>query len=481
MKRITAMILTFFLLSAFAWAETGVQGEMEPAGEPLVSAEQARTYVEELLSGDAEALEGAFLHTEELMEALTQMGGLAGLQKQLKTLGKLKGTGTVSVKKTGDYTSFAVPCRFTFRKLNIVLNADQEGRIGGIVTDVYAEGEETDPEDPALETGSGGEGSGRETESAGEISWREKALALPVNGLGELPGILTLPDGEGPFPAVVLVHGSGPHDMDETLADNKPFRDLAEGLAERGIAVYRYDKRTYVYGNEMASDFSLTLYGETIEDAAGAVSLLAGCAEIDPDRIWVLGHSLGGQALPAINDALESPAAGFIFMAAPARDLLTLLREQYDFLYSMDESEADETEKAQREEVYAMLDRLEDPDSLPEEEAVFGAYPAYWKFILNYNALETAEQISVPCLVLQGEEDYQVSMEDFELWKNAFEAGEEDGGEPQWSFRSYPGLTHIFSEGKKENAQADYFEAKKVSDEVIGDIAGFILSSSHGE
>ncbi|WP_218966734.1 S9 family peptidase [Paenibacillus sp. LK1] len=83
-----------------------------------------------------------------------------------------------------------------------------------------------------------------------------------------LNGFLTLPeDGSSKVPALVLVHGSGPADMDEKVGNHFPFKDLAEGLSDKGIAVLRYDKRTLVYEKEMKNDTSLSVKEETIEDA----------------------------------------------------------------------------------------------------------------------------------------------------------------------------------------------------------------------
>src|SRR5947209_7348046 len=110
-------------------------------------------------------------------------------------------------------------------------------------------------------------------------------------GQGEwvLPGTLSLPVGDGPFPAVVLVHGSGPQDRDEAIGPNKPFRDLAWGLASQGIAVLRYDKRTKVYPEKMRDLVStITVKQEEIDDALDAVSLLRDISEVNSQRIFVL-------------------------------------------------------------------------------------------------------------------------------------------------------------------------------------------------
>ena len=109
------------------------------------------------------------------------------------------------------------------------------------------------------------------------------------HGRWVLPATLSVPQGDGPFAAVLLVHGSGPSDRDETIPPNKPFRDLAWGLASQGIAVLRYEKRTKVYGASLERD-TLTVKEEVIDDALEAVALLRDRPEIDAQQIFVLGQ-----------------------------------------------------------------------------------------------------------------------------------------------------------------------------------------------
>ena len=267
---------------------------------------------------------------------------------------------------------------------------------------------------------------------------------------------------------MVLVHGSGPSDRDESIGMLKPFRDIAEDLAGKGIAVYRFEKRTLVYGGIMAADRSATLMDESVVDAARAVQMLAGQEKIDPERIFVLGHSLGGTAIPAIDLELKSKpvhARGYILMAPGARRLDEMIRDQYDFLAAlMPEAESE------REAVFADLDRLENPDALKEEDVIAGAYAEYWKWLIGYDAVSLAADIDVPCLLLQGEEDYQVTMEDYQLFRNATE------GMDNWIFKSYPGLVHTFTEGKKAEGPAAYTRNGHVSGNVTADIAEFILN-----
>ena len=134
----------------------------------------------------------------------------------------------------------------------------------------------------------------------------------------KLRGTLSLPVGDGPFAAVLLVHGSGPNDRDETIGPNKPFRDIAWGLASQGIAVLRYDKRTKVYGEKM-KDLGLiatiSVKEEVVDDVLAAVALmLHSIPQLNPQRIFVLGHSLGGYLAPRIGAAEDTILDQFTYI-----------------------------------------------------------------------------------------------------------------------------------------------------------------------
>jgi dienelactone hydrolase len=183
-----------------------------------------------------------------------------------------------------------------------------------------------------------------------------------VNGKFELPGTLTLPKGDGPFPAVVLVHGSGPHDQDETIGPNKGFKDLAYGLAAHGIAVFRYTKRTEKYGEKSSDDpAKLTVDDEVISDARAAVALVAQQPKINPKQVFLLGHSLGAYLAPRIATG-DSQIAGIAILGANTKPIEQVIVEQVRYLASKGGAPADEAAK-QVSSVEAAEKQIESPDA----------------------------------------------------------------------------------------------------------------------
>ncbi|MGE5740564.1 MAG: alpha/beta fold hydrolase, partial [Candidatus Aminicenantes bacterium RBG_16_66_30] len=247
-------------------------------------------------------------------------------------------------------------------------------------------------------------------------------------GSGEwaLPGTLTMPRGDGPFPALVLVHGSGPNDRDESLGPNKPFKDLAWGLATRGIAVLRYDKRSKVYGKKIVADHKLeaamTVKDETIDDALAAAALLEKTRGIDPRRVFILGHSLGGFLMPRIARAAEPlNVAGFISMAGLTRPLDDTIIRQMTYLYGLAGAAVSDEDKKKLEDLkseVAKIKALTDADKGSTTKLI-GAMPTYWLDVRGYDPPETAKKVKRPMLILQGGRDYQVQTVDLENWKKA--------------------------------------------------------------
>ena len=158
---------------------------------------------------------------------------------------------------------------------------------------------------------------------------KQEKIILGQGSRFPLKGMLTLPDGDGPFPAVVLVHGSGSSNMDEKVGKLTPFKDIALGLADRGIASVRYDKRSYAHGLKMVLDRKtvITAREETIDDALLAASLLRSDSRIDPDRVFLLGHSMGGMLAPRI-ECSGGDFRGLILLAGTPRRMEEVLADQ---------------------------------------------------------------------------------------------------------------------------------------------------------
>jgi hypothetical protein len=293
------------------------------------------------------------------------------------------------------------------------------------------------------------------------------------SGEWELPGTLTLPKGEGPFPAVVLVHGSGPNDRDETIGPNKPFRDLAWGLASQGIAVLRYDKRTLTYRDQFSGEdiLGLTLKEETVDDALAAAQLLRQTDRIDPARIFVLGHSQGAMAAPRIGVG-DPGLAGLILLAGPSRPMEDLVLEQLTYLAGIDGS-IDE-DKADLDLQATAVARVKDPNLSPDAPASdlpLGIPPRFWLDLREYNQVDVAKAVSMPLLILQGGRDYQVLADkDFAGWQAGLE------GKGNITFKLYPELNHLFIAGEGPSTPAEYDVEGHVSQEVIDDIAAWILN-----
>jgi dienelactone hydrolase len=284
-----------------------------------------------------------------------------------------------------------------------------------------------------------------------------------------LPATLSIPAGGAGRPAVILVHGSGPHDRDETVGGARVFRDLAWGLASRGIAVLRYEKRTKVHGARMGGD--VTVDDEVIDDAVAALAYLRAHPAVDPARVYVIGHSLGAQLAPEIAQR-DGRTAGAVLMAAPARPIEVLMHEQLTYLRSLPMNAAPESQ-ARIDEALAQVDRLL-AGTAPDTALVLGAPASYFRDLKRRDAVAVARTIETPLLVLQGERDYQVTMEDFGLWQQAASS------RAAVTLRSFPGLNHLFVAGTGAPTPAEYATPGFVAVEVVEAIAAWIRGGGAG-
>ncbi|MEI8135184.1 MAG: alpha/beta fold hydrolase [bacterium] len=280
-----------------------------------------------------------------------------------------------------------------------------------------------------------------------------------------LGGLLTLPREGSNFPVVVMVHGSGPHDRDETIKDNKPFADLAYGLATMGIASIRYDKRTFIYGAKSSSTpATITLQSETVDDAVSALKLAQKIKEIDPKQIYLLGHSQGALCAPRIAKATPF-IAGIIMLAGNARAFEDVIADQMAFLLpqQLPKKQADSVMEVVNKQIARVK---KGPISDENGKLPLGLPAGYWKDLKSYDQVAVAKSLPMKMLFLQGEKDYQVTMTDFNLWKKSL------ASKSNASFISYPGFFHLFFKG--EGKPSDYDKDGHVDKKVIDDISSWI-------
>lgn len=369
--------------------------------------------------------------------------------------GKLKSKGDWKTDNVGEVTIYYRDLEFERYNLRFMLAFDADGGMNTIRLAPI----------PAA--------SAAKSESYDDTKLVEKAITVGADGF-KLPGTLSIPklavtSGARKMPCVILVHGSGPNDRDETVGPNKPFRDLAWGLAERGIAVVRYDKRTKVYGvNSVPAGRVLDYDTEAVEDALATVSQVSTFPEIAMDSIYVLGHSLGGTLAPRIAEKSKG-LAGIIILAGLARPLEDTIEEQFAYISSLTDSAANA--KAQLTELRRQVTNVKKlgTDTFNKQIPLPLNLPrSYWEFANHYKPVEIAAHLKLPIFVLQGERDYQVTMEDFSLWRSGLLSCKNA------CFKSYPKLNHLLQEGSGKSTPFEYTQASPVPSYVIDDIAFFV-------
>lgn len=410
-----------------------------PAAALAASPQQAaNTLLDRLQAGDYTAATADF---DARMHAALTPQKLAAVWTSLqRQLGPLQERGHSEQQTEGTTTLVLVPLQYAKGELQARVGVDTEGKISSLL--IVPAASAAPPAAPDADA--------RYTEQAASV--------------GDLPGTLTLPKGTGPFPAVVLVHGSGPHDRDETIGPNKPFLDLAHGLAEHGIAVLRYDKRTYAKPESMAGA-RLSVDGETTNDAVAAIASLAGNRAIDANRIYLFGHSQGALLAPRIA-ARSRHVAGIVLLGAPARPFLDLLLEQMRALGSP---------QSAIDQVQAEVRRIREP---PPAGAAAGdtvrllGIPVPAAYARDLDRIDPVAELRtlgpMPVLWLQGERDVQVTAPDWQRWQQAL------GEDRRATLHRYAQLNHLGIAGSGAPSPAEYGQPGHVDPQLIADTAQWI-------
>jgi dienelactone hydrolase len=415
-------------------------------GEEFDSTEAAtRELIADLARGDMGAASEGF---DEAMRSALSPERLEQVWRTVEAgVGPLIGVVGVRLERRGQHRLSIARCRFQRGDKLVKVAYDSRGRVVGLF---FVDA----PFQPAWTLPT----------YANPATFEERSVVVGRDP--ELPGVLSLPRRPRPVPGVVLVHGSGPLDADETVGGAIVFKDIAFGLASRGIAVLRYAKRTLV-----APAGVVTVKEEVIDGALAAIDLLAKAPEVDPERIVVLGHSLGGYLAPRIAHA-DSRVAGLVILAGNARPIQDVLIDQLRYLVSMAPDKP--ALNAALEEARHLKAVVEDPTLRPDRpmpRLAGGVTGAYFLDLRSYRPDAVAASLTCPMLIVRGDRDYQVTSADFETWKGAL------GGQSNVSFKQYQGLNHVFVAGSGPSTPAEYERPDHVEESLINDIGRWIAAA----
>jgi len=285
-----------------------------------------------------------------------------------------------------------------------------------------------------------------------------------------LAATLTIPQGDGPFPAVLLITGSGPQDRDETLLGHKPFLVLADYLTRHGIAVLRADDRgtgksTGVFGNATTADFAT--------DVEAGFSYLKTRTEVDPHKIGLVGHSEGGVIAPMV--AARNKDVAYIVMMAgtgvSGDQVLVAQGEAIELANGKDPAEAAK-DAAKKKEMIALVETEKDPDNLEKElkEKMTGDIPEpqigtaiqqltspWFRYFMTYDPAIALRKVTCPVLAINGSLDKQVlPKQNLPAIRQALQ----ESGNKHVEIDELPGLNHLFQTAKT-GSTAEYAQIEE--------------------
>lgn len=281
----------------------------------------------------------------------------------------------------------------------------------------------------------------------------------------ELPllGKFTAPNHATKLVVVVMVHGSGPNDMNESLGPNKLFKDLAYGLASNNISSIRYNKRSYDYKNSIAKRANKITIDEVVTD--DAVKAIAKAKALGAEKIILLGHSLGAHMAPKI--AAKAHVDGVILMAGNASPLQEVILPQITHIMENDPSAINEMQYNQLKWQLENLEKGNYDSTTVGPILPFGLSGVFWISMQNYEPQKISKKQDIPYLVLNGGRDYQVTPKEAKKWKN--------GSRHQYSKTIiYPSLNHMFFAGEGIILPAEYQKVGHLHEEVLTDISSWI-------
>lgn len=304
-----------------------------------------------------------------------------------------------------------------------------------------------------------------------------------------LGGTLTLPLGEGKFPAAILISGSGPQNRDEELMGHKPFWVIADYLTRHGIAVLRYDDRGV---GASKGDFAAATSADFATDVASAMQFLSAQPQINANQIGLIGHSEGGIIAPMV--ATTTPGVAWIvLLAAPGvrgdelmlkqQEMIAKQRgaseEQIKMLVASNRSLFDklitteDRDELKQQLTAEVLETLPPNSELPDahKQLIEQMTSPWMHYFVRYNPAPALEKVSCPLLALNGEKDKQVSATQN---LTAIEQWAKKGGNNQVTCKRYPELNHLFQHATTGDITEYAAIEETISPQVLSDIASWI-------
>jgi dienelactone hydrolase len=400
----------------------------QPAADPR---DTARKAIDLLLAGKYSELTPMFSAPSKAANTEAVLA-----KKVPEAWGAMQSIGTASVRPIGTSNIVSIPVKFANQDVTFQISLNEKGELGLILPSA----------DPW-----------RHPPYSKPDSFKEREVTIGTQF--KLAGTLSVPNGAGPFPGVVLVHDSGAGDRDESVYAVKVFKDLAEGLASSGVVVLRYEKRTKTYpAVTQTKEYNAEV--ETIEDAVLAAGVLRAQPEVKPGRVFELGFGLGGYLLPRVAEA-DGKLGGMVIVNGNARPLEDLVLDEAQYsgitgqqLVVIQESAAKIKKMTQADE-----------DTVP----LLGMLGPYLLDLKGYDPAAQAKLLGLPLLILQGERSFSVNMKDFAAWKAGLQ------GMKNVTMKSYPALDHVLVAGTGKSAETDYRKpGQHVAPEVIDDIAKWL-------
>lgn len=442
MKKRKSMIITIMSITASLFM-FGCSQSTEASFDEEKLTNLSKQYAEEMATGNFANISSNF--SGDIKKKLNEDALKDTWDGVVKDIGKYEGVNDVSYKEEKNVATTDVIIKYELNGLKLTISYDSNENVAGLYMN-YA---------PIKEGVTSNDKFGEQEIQIG-------------NDDKKLDGILTLPKNVEKPPVVILVQGSGQSDMDETIGavSNTPFKDIAHGLAENGIASIRYNKRYYQYPETAPKD--MTIQDEVINDVNLAIDLAYNNSSLDSEKIFVVGHSLGGMLAPEIAKGNEK-VSGIVSLAGSPRKLEDLIYDQNEDAVNAMTDKNDAEKKEMMKQVKDAVDMVKNLKESDKSQAVLGINSEYWISLNNINTPEILKELSIPMLFLQGEDDFQVYADvDYKQWEDLCK------GKDNATFKLYPNLNHLFMQSNGKKDVTEYDVKGTVDSNVISDISNWI-------